>query len=352
MFYRSEDSFPPLPAQCQVKASNLMNFQPLVEQLGGNHLDMLERYQINPSIVGDESHFLDCRPFVDMLEFCSDTLHDPLFGLRLAQSQEPDVYGFVAALCRAAPDFRTAISGLVDYLPVVHSSESCLELCEGSKTSELTWCERSDMGANIQASYQGLMLNLKILRMIEGSNFAPAYINLPRAGFQGTASQLGRELGCQIRLSDEKACIAFPSRLLDNRLRTANRPLFQLLNGYLSRVKSHQQPSLMDEVNGYIRQALSSGEASIEGCSRQMNISTRTLQLRLKAEGISFSGLLEQQRFERAKTALKDVRLSIADVADSLGYAERTSFGRAFKRWTGLSPQQFRAGDADGVTGS
>lgn len=342
MFYRLEDPLPSLPAQSQVKASNLINFQPLVEQLGGNHLNILERYEISPDVVGDESQFIDCRPFVDMLEHCSIQLNDPLFGLHLAQSQEPDVYGFVAAFCRASPDFRTAVTGLVDYLPVMHSSECTLALSEGRKVSELSWTEISDMGENTQASYQGLMLNLKILRMLEGSGFVPSYINLPRSSFQSTASKLGQTLGCQIRLSDENASIAFPTRLLDNRLKTANQPLFKLLSGYLSHLKSRQAPSLKEEVNTYIRRALSEGEVSIEGCSQQMDVSARTLQLRLKAENLSFSALLEQQRLEQAKAALQDTRLSIAEVADSLGYAERTSFGRAFKRWTGVSPQQYR----------
>lgn len=81
---------------------------------------------------------------------------------------------------------------------------------------------------------------------------------------------------------------------------------------------------------------------SIEGCSARLGISTRTLQLRLQEQGISFSAVLEHHRLERARAALTDPRLSIADVADALGYAERTSFGRAFKRWTGQSPQQYR----------
>ena len=87
---------------------------------------------------------------------------------------------------------------------------------------------------------------------------------------------------------------------------------------------------------------MSSGEVSIEGCARYMRVSPRTLQARLKDNDIHFSAVLEQHRLQRAKFVLKNDELSIAEIADLLGYSERTSFGRAFKRWTGLSPQQFR----------
>lgn len=198
------------------------------------------------------------------------------------------------------------------------------------------------MGENVQASYQGLLLNLKILRTLQGAAFVPKYINLPRDGFESSAAQLSEELGCTIRLSHGKACIGFASELLDKRLKSANEPLYQLLSSYLSSLKGRLTPSLQDQVDDYVNLALGHGEVSIEGCSARLGVSTRTLQLRLQEQGISFSAVLEHHRLERARAALKDCRLSIAEVADALGYAERTSFGRAFKRWTGQSPQQYR----------
>lgn len=343
MFYRLEDSLHTLPAKSQVKASNLLNFPEMVEQKGGNYRDILERYNIDLQAAGNATRFLDCKPFVEMMEFCASNLNDPLFGYHLAQTQEADVYGSVAAYCRASPDFRTAILGLIDYLPVVHSSEACLALAEGKVVSELVWSERSNMGDNVQSSYQGMLLNLKILRMLGGSSFVPAYINLPRENFQSSAYQLSESLGCSVRLSHGKACIGFSSELLDQRLKSANEPLFQLLSSYLSSLKGRLTPSLQDQVDDYVNLTLGQSEVSIEGCSARLGVSTRTLQLRLQEHGISFSAVLERRRLERAQAALKDTRLSIAEVADALGYAERTSFGRAFKRWTGQSPQQFRS---------
>ncbi len=92
----------------------------------------------------------------------------------------------------------------------------------------------------------------------------------------------------------------------------------------------------------FVYRGLGYEEVSIANCAAKLGLSSRTLQVRLSEAGVSFSDILERQRLERAQQILIKSRLSVAETADLLGYSERTSFGRAFKRWTGVSPQQFR----------
>jgi AraC-like DNA-binding protein len=73
-------------------------------------------------------------------------------------------------------------------------------------------------------------------------------------------------------------------------------------------------------------------------------MSVRTLQSRLAGEGVRFSELVERQREGLARSLLARRDLSLDEIAERLGYGEQTSFGRAFKRWTKMTPQQFRAG--------
>lgn len=71
-------------------------------------------------------------------------------------------------------------------------------------------------------------------------------------------------------------------------------------------------------------------------------MSVRTLQARLSSEDARFSELVEKQREDLAKAYLSQGIHSLDEIADRLGYGEQTSFGRAFKRWTGMTPQQYR----------
>lgn len=76
--------------------------------------------------------------------------------------------------------------------------------------------------------------------------------------------------------------------------------------------------------------------------AEEMNLTERTLIRRLKALNTSFKNILEEQRFHYAERLLSDARYTIYNVADILGYRESANFCRAFKRWTGQSPAEYR----------
>ncbi|MCY4754109.1 helix-turn-helix domain-containing protein [Pelomonas aquatica] len=73
-------------------------------------------------------------------------------------------------------------------------------------------------------------------------------------------------------------------------------------------------------------------------------MSERTLARRMQAQGLSFSGLLDAARRAAALQAVARPELALAGIGQSLGFAEPAVFWRAFKRWTGCTPAQWRAG--------
>jgi len=342
-FFSLEGPLDTIPAERQMRAANLFGFSDLAREMGGNPNRILENHELDPRLVADPDYYIDCQSVVDVFEDCSTQFNDPLFGLRLAQLQEPDVYGCVTALCRSASTFREGMGSLIDYMPVVHSPESLMELVEGEDVAELRWHVRSDFGVNDQANYQALILNLKLLRMLGGPRFRPSYVNLAVDARQKDVPEIESGVACRVRSQTPVNAIAFPKHMLDQPVVSANKLLFRLIGGYLSRVKVAARTSIVERVEDYVRGALPSGNCSIERCAKRLGTSVRTLQARLTDGGVRFSDILERQRIELAQAYLQQDNLSLDEVAMLLGYSEQTSFGRAFKRWTGSTPQRFRA---------
>lgn len=81
---------------------------------------------------------------------------------------------------------------------------------------------------------------------------------------------------------------------------------------------------------------------TLEHIAAQLLMTSRTLIRHLQKENTSYKEILEGLRREYAEKLLPDARLQIADVAEILGYRESANFGRAFKRWYGMSPAAWR----------
>lgn len=102
-------------------------------------------------------------------------------------------------------------------------------------------------------------------------------------------------------------------------------------------------PGLVSRLREVLSEELRGGEPTLERAARRMAIGARTLGRRLQDEGTSFQAQLAELRCELARGYLEDRRLSVAEVAYLLGFSDPSAFIRAFKRWTGCTPQAWRA---------
>ena len=344
LFYSLPGPLDVTPTGRQMRAANFLCFPELVRGLGGNLRNILERHDLDGGTIRDPDSHIDCKSLADVFEYCSVLFDDPLFGLKLAHLQEPDVFGCVTTLCRSAPTFGEAIKNWIDFIPVTHSPVAVLELAEGKETVELRWSVGTDLGANSQANYQAALLDMKVLRQIGGKSFRPSYVNLTVDARAKDIAEIEDYLGCPLHPNAATSVIAFPAAMMGQPVATANRLLFRLLGGYLGRVRAASRKTIVEQVEDYVRGALPSGQCSIERCAKKIGASVRTLQANLSEHDVGFSDILERQRIELAKSYLEQGDVALDEVAALLGYSEQSSFGRAFKRWTGSTPQNYRGG--------
>ena len=98
-------------------------------------------------------------------------------------------------------------------------------------------------------------------------------------------------------------------------------------------VSSRVQQALLD--------ALPDGAPTKQAVARPLGMSARNLQRHLADEGTSFKTLLNEARVTLARNYIDEGRLSVTEIAFVLGFADTSTFSRAFKRWTGMSPRGF-----------
>lgn len=172
-----------------------------------------------------------------------------------------------------------------------------------------------------------------------------------RIHFQHTpddAAQFERTLGCPLEPQASWSGISVSRDAWRLPLRRRDPVLRAVLEGQaderLARLPARTGLAL--EVQRALSDRIAQGDTRIGRVASQLAMSGRTLQRRLEALGVSYRDLLEEARKEAAGRYITSSLLSIAEVAFLVGYSEPAAFHRAFKRWYGMTPQQYREGKA------
>jgi AraC-like DNA-binding protein len=117
------------------------------------------------------------------------------------------------------------------------------------------------------------------------------------------------------------------------------------------RTKPADATTLLPALKAFLATAFSpDGPPRLDTLAREARCSVRTLQRRLQDAGLTYTRVLDEVRLETAAQLLRESELRVVDVAVDLGYSDQANFSRAFRRWAGVSPTQFRIGrepDAD-----
>ena len=101
--------------------------------------------------------------------------------------------------------------------------------------------------------------------------------------------------------------------------------------------------SLGMRVSTLISIQLARGRVGVEAVASQLHMSRYTLHKKLKREGLTFASLLEDVRRKQALTYMQDKTKPLVEIAEQLGFSELSAFSRAFKRWMGTSPAEYRS---------
>lgn len=271
-----------------------------------------------------------------------EPLHDPLVGLRASQHsllEDIDVLGYIARQC---PNALAALEGLRGYSRLLSdASQVSLERAPGVVTIRIGLAggrrsipELADFA--VGSGHVGLRLltggAARALR-VELARPRPAQ---PRAYREFFGAPVTFGAACGLVAYDEAALLA-PLAQGDARLGDILRAH---ADARLARLPPRS--SLPDQVRAWLANHCEESTPSLSSLADELHTSERTLTRRLRRAGLQFRTVLEDVRRERAQRLLGSRDLNISEIAQRLGFGDATAFGRAFRRWHGMSPSAYR----------
>lgn len=150
---------------------------------------------------------------------------------------------------------------------------------------------------------------------------------------------------CSVNFNQEGNLIRFRSADLDIPTLKADKSIHQFLVERMEEEAKGIQVNankLVNDVQSLIKEALPSGIPSVIQIGKHLGMSSRTLKRRLTEKGFTFRDLVKNTQEDISLELLKNSSHSIGEIAFQTGYSEQSAFNRAFKRWTGQSPVEYR----------
>ncbi|WP_036193433.1 AraC family transcriptional regulator [Marinobacter daepoensis] len=157
--------------------------------------------------------------------------------------------------------------------------------------------------------------------------------------------------GCTVHFGSDMTRMAFSSRHLGHPIPHRNPYVYSAMlkqvNAVLARLQTRR--TFGRKVRRLISRQMATDRIDADTLARHCHMSRQTLYRKLKKEGLSFHDLVEQVRKDKALRYVADDQYALGEIAFLLGFSELSAFSRAFKRWTGVAPAQFRASHKEGA---
>ncbi len=184
---------------------------------------------------------------------------------------------------------------------------------------------------------------LEILKFVIGGDFKPVKI-LFQYGPTGYVDKYRQIFRSPLLFQQKKSGLVFNKEYLDFPNPNPQSYIKEILSRHANKLLAEldQSKRFQDKVRKLIIKHLDSGDANMEMISDELRLSSRTVYRRLREENITFKTLLNDIKKELAQAYLKDPAYTINDISCLLGFSEPSAFHRAFKRWFGTNPSQYR----------
>jgi len=223
------------------------------------------------------------------------------------------------------------------------------EDAEGGVFNHVIRCDSPDMAGRHASEYTcGIVVAL-------GRDLTRVDLSPKRAWFcherPADVSELEAFFRCPLEFKAGANGLLISKDVLELKVRSADPVLHAILETQAQQEVKSRAPSadFLGQVREQIQEALPGGAPSVEQVATRLKMSARTLQRRLAEQGKTFERVTDDARRDAALLLMSDERRALAEISFQVGYSDVRAFTRAFKRWTGKSPGEFRRGGSDAL---
>jgi len=327
----------------KVLASAASGVVPLIEANDGDADLIFGRAGVRSKDLENPTNELELEQFCRLFTEAARQTGNDNFGLHFGSDFEPQRLGVIGYTAISSPTLAAGLRNMETHFPA-HQGQSSFGLI---RDDDMFWLSYRVNDPKIADRRQDAELSmgmfLNIFRHALGPDWHPLEIR-----FEHTRPEHHQEhqevFGAPVQFGRRTNALAFRPVDLDARMPASDPYLYSIVEAFLqSRCELHEDPvNFAESVRNQIKLNLSTTIPTIAEIAQLFGLSDHEFQHELHIHKLSFKSLLKAARQELSLHYLDSHDLPLTEVAILLGYSELSAFSRAFRNWTGMSPQRYR----------
>lgn len=323
-------------------ASATQIFRKLLDVHGLDSGRLLREAGFDVTLPADANARVPVKVLDTVLMHASSSIPDEAWGLKAARCWHPGNLGVLGHALLASSTLRTALTRIERYWRIL-GERATAHVADNADGFRFVYV-LSDADPVVASVLPDCVLSvvLDMCRTNTGEAICPLRVTLKRSRPADPEPWI-HFYGCPVEFDAVENEFMLSRDIVDRLLPASNRSLA----GMFDKLLAEQLAKLsMDDVVSRAKAAfveqLASGEPSGEEIARSLHMSRRTFQRKLAEAETTYQRLVDDTRREMALRYIDDEVMSITDITFLLGFSGHSAFSRAFKRWTGLSPSDYR----------
>ena len=310
-----------------------------VERAGGSIARVFARADLPLGLIEQPDLLVPLRDQIRLLEYAAREVGDAALSARLASEAGIPGLGIYGNRLLSAPNLETALGRASLLVGALLQSATSIHLDVDGSWARWTYqiSDQTEVGRQ-KHDILALSYMLDLLRRFTGPRWTPPQVEVAGPPIMDRLA-VEEVLSCDLSRGEVSAII-FPAELLELpnlRLGLPDEPAV-----IDSETPLPDPRDVVKCVEHLVRLALLEGRPRVEWVARKMDLSGRSLQRYLNGQGTTFESVLDRVLTRHSMYLLERGNTPITELALQLGYADPSHFVRAFRRWTGQTPGQFR----------
>jgi AraC-like DNA-binding protein len=332
-------------ASTMVRVEALRSYPEVVAALGGNPNAMLARVNIDPATLDRPNSTLSYRSLVNLLELTASELGCPDFGMRLAARQDgAKVLGPLEVAMKNSRTLGDAFAYCAEHIQAYSpATQIRMESGGGGECRPLMRFEIviGRLPHQRQAVEHAQLLTHHAAHALSNGRSHAREVWFVHEPLAATAIYR-RHFGVPVRFGQPFNALFFKAEDLEHEILGRDPQLYELASSFIDSKFPATSQVMSSQVRAVVARLLAVGRCTHEEVTASLGIHPRTLQRRLRQEGVSFEAIKDEVRRDIALRYLRQPGVSLTRVAAMVGYSEPSVLSRSCNRWFATSPRQLR----------